>query len=399
MTKTSTAAIPLNSTPNTKVKTTQKPSSHVDIRSASVDDLKALLTLEDSAFTGDRLSRRSFRRAITSTGSALLVAMGEDQNLLGYALLHLRQGTRLARLYSLAVSPQARGLGIGKALIQACEQKAIKKGKILLRLEVSDVNQNAIALYQTMGYREFGHYDAYYEDQTDAIRMQKRLRHGASEQTTRPLPWLAQGTPFTCGPASLQMVLSALHPEYQATPDDELEIWREATTIFMTSGHGGCHPMGLALAAKKRGLSADVWLSEEGPLFVDSVRNELKKDVITRVHQSFVKQCDEADVPVHYSVMPLEQLIEAFDSGALAIILISTFRMDGKKAPHWVVMSGYDEHCILVHDPDLDDDTKLADDPPSPLDCQFVPIARNEFEKMSRFGQSRLQATVVLKTQ
>jgi hypothetical protein len=51
-----------------------------------------------------------------------------------------------------------------------------------------------------------------------------------------------------------------------------------------------------------------------------------------------------------------------------------------------------------VHDPDLDDDTKLADDPPSPLDCQFVPIARNEFEKMSRFGQSRLQATVVLKT-
>jgi hypothetical protein len=151
------------------------------------------------------------------------------------------------------------------------------------------------------------------------------------------------------------------------------------------------------LAAKKRGLSADVWLSEEGPLFVDSVRNELKKNVITRVHESFVQQCEDVGVPLHYSVMPLAQLIEAFDDGALAIILISTFRMDGKKSPHWVVMSGYDEHCILVHDPDLDDDKKLPDDPPSPLDCQYVPIARDEFEKMSRFGQSRLQATVVLK--
>ncbi|WP_417561177.1 GNAT family N-acetyltransferase/peptidase C39 family protein [Marinomonas sp.] len=369
---------------------------NIDVRLASIDDLKALLVLEGKAFTGDRLSRRSFRHAITSSGSALFVAMQEG-GLLGYALLHLRQGTHLARLYSLAVAPEARGLGIGKLLIQACEKKALKKGKMLLRLEVSDVNHNAIALYQKMGYKEFGHYDAYYEDQTDAIRMQKRLRHAGDEQTTRAIPWLAQGTPFTCGPASLQMVLSSMHPDYQATPNDELEIWREATTIFMTSGHGGCHPMGLALAAKKRGLSADVWLSEEGPLFVDSVRNELKKNVITRVHESFAQQCEDVGVPLHYSAMPLAQLIEAFDDGALAIILISTFRMDGKKSPHWVVMSGYDEHCILVHDPDLDDDKKLPDDPPSPLDCQYVPIARDEFEKMSRFGQSRLQATVVLK--
>ena len=377
--------------------TTADPASdltslNVDIRPATMDDLKALLALEESAFSGDRLNRRSFRRAISSTGSSLLVAVGNEQNLLGYALLHLRQGTRLARLYSLAVSPKARGLGIGKQLIQACEHKAIKKGKNLLRLEVSDVNKSAIALYQAMGYREFGHYDAYYEDQTDAIRMQKPLRYLSSEQTSRPLPWLAQGTPFTCGPASLQMVLSALNPDYQATPNDELEIWREATTIFMTSGHGGCHPMGLALAAQKRGLTAEIWLSEQAPLFVAGVRDELKKEVITRVHESFSEQCATAKLAVHYSVMPLEQLIRAFESGALPIILISTYRMDGKKAPHWVVMSGYDEHCILVHDPDYE----AKDDTQNPLDCQFVPIARNEFEKMSRFGQSRLQATVVL---
>ncbi|MEP0071928.1 MAG: peptidase C39 family protein [Marinomonas sp.] len=367
------------------------PSLNIDVRSAQIEDLKPLLSLEEKAFAGDRLSRRSFRRAMTSSGSALLVAVNEG-GLLGYALLHLRQGTHLARLYSLAVAPEARGLGVAKALIQACEKQAIKKGKNLLRLEVSDVNLSALSLYRKMGYQEFGHYDAYYEDQTDAIRMQKVLRYSADEQISRPLSWLAQGTPFTCGPASLQMVLSALSSDYQATPNDELEIWREATTIFMTSGHGGCHPMGLALAAQKRGLTAEVWLSEEGPLFVDSVRDELKKEVITRVHKSFAQQCESSHISVHYSVMPLEQLIRSFDAGALAIILISTFRMDGKKSPHWVVMSGYNEDCILVHDPDYE----TKDDTQNPLDCQYVPIARNEFEKMSRFGQSRLQATVVL---
>ena len=84
--------------------------ANVDVRSAQTEDLNALLALEEKSFTGDRLSRRSFRHAITSSGSALLVAINES-GLLGYALLHLRQGTHLARLYSLAVAPEARGLG------------------------------------------------------------------------------------------------------------------------------------------------------------------------------------------------------------------------------------------------------------------------------------------------
>lgn len=376
-----------------------EPSPKLFIRAAQISDLAALLTLEEQAFRGDRLSRRSFRRAIYSAGSALLVASREDgQNtdLLGYALLHLRQGTRLARLYSLAVSPDSRGLGVASTLLAACEKKAVKLGKSVLRLEVSENNQAAINLYHKLGFREFGHYDAYYEDQTDAIRMQKPIRHVEGMRSVRAVPWLAQGTPFSCGPACLQMALTQLSPVYQATPDDELEIWREATTIFMTSGHGGCHPMGLALAAQRRGLSASVWLSDDVPLFVDSVRDELKKSVIERVHYSFEKQCQDARLEVQYKAMPLTQLLQAFDDGALALILISTYRMDGKKVPHWVVMSGYDEDCILVHDPDLDEDGRPKDDPASPLDCQYVPIARAEFEKMSRYGQRRLQASVIL---
>lgn len=364
--------------------------SDVFVRSATLDDVTRLIEIENSAFSGDRLSRRSFRHAIKSQGAALLVAVADG--VLGYALLHLRQGTRLARLYSLAVSPEARGLGVAKTLLLAIEKQAMKQGKSLLRLEVSEKNSQAIQLYSKLGYREFGHYQAYYEDATDALRMQKVLRPGQEVPSSRRVPWLAQGTPFTCGPASLQMVLSTLDDGYQATPDKELDIWREATTIFMTSGHGGCHPMGLALAAKKRGLKAEVCLSQTEPLFVDGVRDELKKDVIIRVHVSFTRQCEQQSVPVQYEALAMQALTTAFDQGKLAIILISTYRMDGKKAPHWVVMSGYDEHNIYVHDPDYEADDHLQNE----MDCQYVPIARKEFEKMSRFGQKRLQAIVLL---
>ncbi|WP_240009534.1 GNAT family N-acetyltransferase/peptidase C39 family protein [Marinomonas algicola] len=373
------------------------------MRNAVTKELTELVQLENNAFESDRISRRSFRHALNSTNSTILVAVYQDEGddhkegalvradkIVGYALLHLHQGTRLARLYSIAVSEAVRGKGVAKMLLESCENEALSKNKIMLRLEVNEHNLPAIRLYEKLGYRKFGHYDAYYEDLSNALRMQKRIRHLSQERVSVALPWIQQGTPFTCGPASLQMGLTALIPSYKADPDDELQIWREATTIFMTSGHGGCHPMGLALAAKKRGAIAEVWLNEKAPLFVDGVRDALKKDIVTRVHTMFVKECIEADITVRYFTMTLESLLAAFDSGYLPIILISTYRMDGKKAPHWVVLSGYDEQCIYVHDPDPSSDAH------SSVDCQYVPIAREDFEKMSRFGQSRLQTAVLL---
>lgn len=393
--------------PPVSASATQSLSHTVMLRLATLKDIPALLELETQAFSHDRLNRRSFRHAIASNASELIIAESQSNSpdtdrplsnqdfpitLLGYALMHLRHGTSLTRLYSIAVAHEARNLGVGKTLLQTCEELARNRGRRFLRLEVSAANANAISLYQKMGYRVFGQYNDYYEDHTNAIRMHKRLHHSAPAHTSRLIPWLAQGTPFTCGPASLQMALRTLLPDYPVTPEDELDIWREATTIFMTSGHGGCHPMGLALAAIKRGLTAQIWLSDPNPLFVDGVRDQLKKDVIQRVHLSFTRQCTEQAIPVTYATLPLGELISAFDNGCIPLILISTYRMDRSKSPHWVVMSGYDDHCIFVHDPYF----LQADVSASPMDCQYLPIANDEFEKMSRFGRARLQATVLL---
>jgi ribosomal protein S18 acetylase RimI-like enzyme len=367
------------------------------IRTAVANDIDALVALESIAFQTDRMSRRSFRRWLRHPGCVFLVS--EQQGAMsGYILVILRRGTRLARLYSLAVTPCSRGQGIASALLAAAERDARKAGALFLRLEVAGNNAGAIALYRRHGYVQFGLYRRYYDDESDALRMHKCIHRPDSTGDSRMIPWLAQTTPFTCGPTSLMMALTSLDSSYQPSALEEVQIWREATTIFMTSGHGGCHPLGLALAAKSRGFDAEAWVSQRDALFVDGVRDENKKRVIRLVHASFVEQARVRQVPVHYADIDQQKLVDYFDAGANILILISTYRLDNRKAPHWVVLSGYDEQCLFVHDPDLEVGTgsSIADENRDAIECQHLPVARDDFAAMSQFGSNRLRAAVIV---
>jgi len=363
--------------------------NNILIRHAQLDDLEQLVALENASFETDRLSRRSFRHWITTEHRALLVAEVTGR-IVGYILIIYHPGTRLARIYSLAVAHEQRGSGIAKLLMAAGEQEAIEDGRLYLRLEVGIDNIAAINLYESLGFQKFGVYHDYYEDHKDALRYQKRIRRYREPLEHRPVHWMRQTTPFTCGPASLMMAMHGLNKTYLPSQEEELNLWREATTIFMTSGHGGCHPVGLALSAKRRNFAVEVWINQTGPLFIDSVRSEEKKQVIELVDAGFKREAEEQGVKIHYANITQSDLIDAFNAGAIPLVLISTFRMDRKKAPHWVVMSGVDEECLYMHDPDPEEGRQ------SEVDCQYIPVAREDFERMSCFGKNRLRAAVIL---
>jgi ribosomal protein S18 acetylase RimI-like enzyme/predicted double-glycine peptidase len=361
----------------------------VQLRAVENADLEALLSLEKAAFDTDRLSRRSFRHWIGGGKRAFLVAT-VDGVLAGYILVIYHRGTRLARLYSIATDPRFRGRGIARRLVDAGERAASDSGRFIMRLEVATDNKAAIALYKSLGYLTFGSYRDYYDDHTDATRMQKRIHQYRVLEMHANVPWIRQTTAFTCGPAALMMAMRAINADYMPSLHEELQIWREATTIFMTSGHGGCHPLGLALAARQRGFRAETWINRHKPLFVNSVRDANKKRVIAMVHEDYLQQALKQDIGIHYGDVAQETLTQALDNGAIPIVLISTWRLDGKKAPHWVTVSGYDSECLYVHDPDPEEISQ------TPLDCQYLPIAREDFARISCFGQSRLRTAVIV---
>jgi ribosomal protein S18 acetylase RimI-like enzyme len=359
------------------------------IRAASLADLDALVEIETSAFQSDRLSRRQFRHMLTRAHAVTLVAEA-DGHVLGYILLLFSRGTSVARVYSIAVQAAAGGRGIGRALVTAAETHAWAEERAYVRLEIRRDNLASQALFEGAGYRRFGVLSDYYEDHMEALRYEKALSPGLTAELTR-VPYYEQTLDFTCGSSALMMAMKALDPELTLDRTLELRIWREATTIFMTSGHGGCGPFGLALAAHARGFAAEVYVNDAGVPLVDSVRSPEKKEVMRLVHEDMLAQMNRLAIPVVYGTLSPAGLRERFDAGAVPLVLISSYRIYAEKFPHWVVVTGFDDHFVYVNDPFVD-----YDNGETTLDSINMPIQRAEFARMARYGRVGLQAVVLI---
>jgi ribosomal protein S18 acetylase RimI-like enzyme len=360
------------------------------IRRATLDDLDALVRIEDKCFDTDRLSRRNFRYLLIK-GNAETLVEEKDGVVRGYAMLLFNAGVSLARLYSLAVDPAYQRMGVAAQLVEASEITARQNDCVSLRLEIRKDNRASIGLFKRLGYREFGEHADYYEDHMDAVRFEKSLVKELKPAMAR-VPYYEQTLDFTCGPAAIMMAMKTLDPQVELNRTLELRIWRESTTVFMTSGHGGCGPYGMALSAYHRGFDVELYVNAEGAFFVDSVRDPEKKEVMRLVQEDFINELSHVPVKLHHGVLGVNALQEQFEQGGIPIVLISSYRIYREKFPHWVVVTGFDERFIYAHDPFVD----------KPLgktitDCVNMPILRKDFERMARYGKAGQKAVLILK--
>jgi len=100
---------------------------------------------------------------MTPPAGALLIARLQDRPV-GCGGLKLHPGAP-AELKRMWISPDARGLGLGRRLLQALEQFARGAGVEIVRLETNRALREAIALYRSSGYREVARFsDELYAD-------------------------------------------------------------------------------------------------------------------------------------------------------------------------------------------------------------------------------------------
>lgn len=357
-----------------------------------MEDLDRLVALEREAFDADRISRRSFKALLGSKSAILIVAegpRGAAEPLHGYAAILLRSGTALARLYSIAVAAAAKGRGIGKALLHASEIEAFERDRIALRLEVREDNVPAISLYAASGYRPIGRYLDYYADHGNALRYEKTLR--GDHPVESGVPFYEQRTDFTCGACCLMMAMARDVPGTAMSPVLEIRLWREATTIFMMSGPGGCEPYGLAVAAHEAGLDAEIHVSEPGDLFLEGVRSPEKQTVMALAQEDFRTRAEAYGIRALIRPFAIADISEIVARGGTAIVLVSGYRMFGKKVPHWILVHGDDGRHLIVHDPWVDDERHET-----VADAASMPIPYAAFDKMARFGKIGLRAAVFL---
>ncbi len=133
-----------------------------------------LLALEEACFATDRISRRNLRNLLQSP-SAYCMGAYRCGRLVGSMVILFKRNSRSARVYSLAVSEAARGMGIGRRMMARAEREARLRGCDRMRLEVRMDNIPAIRLYESLGFADTQVLPGYYEDGAHAFVMRKEL--------------------------------------------------------------------------------------------------------------------------------------------------------------------------------------------------------------------------------
>lgn len=143
-------------------------------RRVGLNRIDDLLALEEACFTTDRISRRNMRHLLQSQ-SAYCVGAYHRGELVGSMVILFRINSCSARVYSLAVSAAALGLGIGRRMMSKAEKEARIRGCSRMRLEVRMDNISAIRFYEGFGFSDAAVLPGYYEDGAHAFVMRKEL--------------------------------------------------------------------------------------------------------------------------------------------------------------------------------------------------------------------------------
>ena len=185
------------------------------------------------------------------------------------------------------------------------------------------------------------------------------------------------------------MAMKALDPKSDFSRTHELQLWREANTIFMGSdGHGGCGATGLALAAHRRGFQVEVWVNHKGTLLGWRPKTKDRAKVMSLLQQADVAEMKRLKIPYRIGALSIDELQADIAGGAVPIVLVSMDYIHQDPTAHWVVVTGIDDDTVTVNDPWIS--TQSRQHPPdhdATMSCRGP-----RFHAMTAYGASARSA-------
>lgn len=143
--------------------------ARVKIAPANWRDWGAVMTLEKLCFGRDAWSALDVAAALTLPDTVRLKAVLEEE-MIGLVVGDIRRRQQVGWIATIAVHPSHRRRGLGRRLLQSCEQ-AMAMPRVKLTLRVS--NKAAHNLYLHEGYEQVQYWRGYYASGEDALVMEK----------------------------------------------------------------------------------------------------------------------------------------------------------------------------------------------------------------------------------
>jgi ribosomal-protein-alanine N-acetyltransferase len=141
----------------------------IEILPATWRDLKPLMELERLCFGHDAWPWPDILASLTFPDTVRLKAIHEAR-VVGFVAGDLRRPENLGWIASIGVHPGYRRRGIGRRLLEACEEAL---GVRYIRLTLRPSNTSAYRLYLQQGYHDIDRLERYYRDGEGAIVMEK----------------------------------------------------------------------------------------------------------------------------------------------------------------------------------------------------------------------------------
>ena len=146
----------------------------ITYREANAFDLPVFVSLDKELFPYSPWSASQYKEEFSSPTRYFVVAIDEQQSIVGYAGV-FAPGAAEADILTVGVVPEHRGKGIAKALMGLITDWAKVQGSTAMMLEVKVDNVEAIGLYQSLGYSQLNVRKDYFGPGLDAQVMRLEL--------------------------------------------------------------------------------------------------------------------------------------------------------------------------------------------------------------------------------
>ncbi|MEO7589303.1 MAG: GNAT family N-acetyltransferase [Arachnia sp.] len=146
-----------------------------DVSVASLEDLPALMSLEDAFPASQRWSENSWREELTADNRHVLVCGGGGAV---EAAATFAVADDVVDLHRIVTADTARRRGLARHLMVAGIRWAQGQGASRMLLEVEHTNGAALALYATQGFLPIAERRDYYGPGAHAVILQRSMSEG-----------------------------------------------------------------------------------------------------------------------------------------------------------------------------------------------------------------------------
>ena len=146
----------------------------ITYRLANAFDLPVFVSLDKDLFPYSPWSASQYKEEFSSPTRHFVVALNEQQSIIGYAGV-FAPGQAEADILTVGVVPEYRGKGIAKALMALLTDWANAQGSTAMMLEVKTDNHEGIGLYESLGYLKLNVRKDYFGTGLDAQVMRLEL--------------------------------------------------------------------------------------------------------------------------------------------------------------------------------------------------------------------------------